>query len=83
MWLSGDDLHALTDEQLTELFDDALDEPYEPAGQRSSLVGYARPATRDPRGIDPFRPLVGGPAVDDYRPRPPAPQAATTRSAAA
>ncbi|MFF1756159.1 hypothetical protein [Streptomyces sp. NPDC058266] len=52
--LDEDDLEALA-----EMSDDEL---YEDPGPDNPLAGYARPASRAPHEIDPYR------AVDDLRP---------------
>lgn len=55
--LDEDDLDALA-----EMSDDELAELYEDPGPDNPLAGYARPASRAPREIDPYR------AVNDLRP---------------
>ncbi|MBQ1122609.1 hypothetical protein [Streptomyces sp. B15] len=62
-WVDQEYLDGLSDEELAELLDE------EPVMPEMPLLGYARPATRGRllRG-DYVRPIVDGPAVDDYRP---------------
>ncbi|MEV4437506.1 hypothetical protein AB0K09_00565 [Streptomyces sp. NPDC049577] len=57
---TDDELDGLSDEELAELFPD----PPEPV----SLAGYARPATRAPAEIGPYRHLVELPPIDTYEP---------------
>ncbi|SDL33575.1 hypothetical protein [Streptomyces indicus] len=58
----ADDLDDDELDALAEMSDDDLAELYEDPGPDNPLAGYARPATRSPHEIDPYR------AVDDLRP---------------